>query len=377
LAHSGIAIDRVGAAYVFGGTTSTNFPVTADAFQHTFGGSGVAGFTGTGDGFVAKLNPRGSALVYSTYLGGSAFDLIIAGSVDRDGNAYVTGSTSSANFPSTPGSARSQKAASKVDVFVVKMPTPKVLRSTSTSVSCSPGKVSTSSATSCTATISDTDGGPASPPSGSVVFTNSQRGAFGHGAKCTLNDAGSAGGASCHVSYAPAGVQSGTQTISASYGGDAVHAPSTGKQSVRVTVAPAITRAGLTNNPFLVGSRPTRIFGRAARARRHRIGTTFIYTLSRAARVRITIAARGAGRREGRRCVGPTRRLRRAKRCVRVIAIGTLTRISHRGANRVAFSGRIGRRSLRPGRYQATLVAVNGAGNRSKPRTIKFTIARR
>jgi len=369
LAYS-VAVDRSGAAYVAGGTNSTNFPVTADAFQHTNGG-------GTSDGFLTKLNPRGSALVYSTYLGGSAFDLAIAVAVDGSGNAYVTGSTSSPNFPSTPGSAQPVKNAMN-DAFLVKMPTPSVLRSTSTSVLCSPGKVSTSGATSCTATVTDTDGGPVSAPSGSVTFTTGQHGAFRPGAKCTLTATATAGKASCRVSYSPSAARSGTQTISASYGGDPVHATSTGEQSVRVTVAPAIARVRLTNNPFVVGSRPTRISGRAASARRHRTGTTITYTLSAAARVKITIAARGAGQRKGRRCVAPTHhRLRRAKRCVRLRVVGTLTRISHRGTNRVAFSGRIGARALRPGRYQATLVAVDANGDRSKARTIKFTIATR
>ena len=63
----GIAVDSAGNAYVTGGTFSTDFP-TANPLQAVFGG-------GYADGFVAKLNPSGSALVYSTYLGGSGEDL--------------------------------------------------------------------------------------------------------------------------------------------------------------------------------------------------------------------------------------------------------------------------------------------------------------
>src|SRR5208337_2578999 len=87
---NGIAVDAVGNAYVTGGTSSTDFP-TANPLQGTnHGGS---------DAFVAKLNAAGSALVYSTYLGGSGSDSGSGISVDSSGNAYVTGGTSSTDFP--------------------------------------------------------------------------------------------------------------------------------------------------------------------------------------------------------------------------------------------------------------------------------------
>src|SRR5207244_2175446 len=86
-------VDALGNAYVTGRTFSTNFPTTAGSFQTTLGG--------LGDVFVTKLNPTGSALVYSTYLGGSGFDNGEGVAVDVAGNAYVTGSTPSTNFPTT------------------------------------------------------------------------------------------------------------------------------------------------------------------------------------------------------------------------------------------------------------------------------------
>jgi len=140
--------------------------------------------------------------------------------------------------------------------------------------------------------------------------------------------------------------------------------------------APVLSGLGLSNNPFVVGHRSTSLFGVAA-ALRHRRGTAFRYRLSEAARVRIVISRRRTGRRQGGRCVTASFRLRHAQRCARLLRQGTLTRTSHRGANRVAFSGRIGAKALRPGRYQGTLTATDAAKNTSRPRTITFTIARR
>ncbi len=86
----GIAVDASGAAYVAGGTYSTNFP-TMNPVQPAYGGNA--------DAFVAKLNPGGSAFTYSTYLGGDWQDWGVGIAVDNSGNAYVTGETFSYNFP--------------------------------------------------------------------------------------------------------------------------------------------------------------------------------------------------------------------------------------------------------------------------------------
>lgn len=85
-----IDVDATGNAYVVGLTTSTNFP-TKNPYQAVFGGSV--------DAFVTKINPSGSAFVYSTYLGGTLADAAYAVTVDGAGHAFVTGDTRSANFP--------------------------------------------------------------------------------------------------------------------------------------------------------------------------------------------------------------------------------------------------------------------------------------
>jgi len=86
-----VAVDGAGHAYVTGGTDSPNFP-TRNALQPSFGG-------GISDGFVAKLNAAGNALVFSTYLGGSGTDVGRGITVDLAAHVYVTGQTESPDFP--------------------------------------------------------------------------------------------------------------------------------------------------------------------------------------------------------------------------------------------------------------------------------------
>ena len=108
----GIAVDSSGNAYVTGYTTSTDFPTTAGAEQPNNAGSY--------DAFVAKLSPGGSALIYSTYLGGSSGDLGLGIAVDSSGNACIIGQTQSTDFPTTPGAKQTSNAGS-YETFVAKI----------------------------------------------------------------------------------------------------------------------------------------------------------------------------------------------------------------------------------------------------------------
>jgi len=109
----GIAV-REGRAYVTGRTGSADFPTTQGAFDTSFNG----GFT---DAFVTKLNAAGSALVYSTYLGGSSSDAGSGIAVDTTGKAYVAGQTSSVDFPTTPGAFDTSYNGDNRDVLVTKL----------------------------------------------------------------------------------------------------------------------------------------------------------------------------------------------------------------------------------------------------------------
>jgi hypothetical protein len=108
----GIAVDASGSAYVTGLTSSADFPTTPGAFQSTFGG--------IADVFVAKLNPTGSELVYSTYLGGREFEFAPGLALDGGGNAYVTGITTSSDFATTRGAFQTIYSGSQ-DAFVTKL----------------------------------------------------------------------------------------------------------------------------------------------------------------------------------------------------------------------------------------------------------------
>ena len=95
----GIAVDSAGSAYVTGSAWSTDFPTTVGAFQVNPNGGDCIWWP-CDDAFVSKLNPEGSALVYSTYLGSSGGDHGQAIAVNSEGNAYVTGPTNAVNdFP--------------------------------------------------------------------------------------------------------------------------------------------------------------------------------------------------------------------------------------------------------------------------------------
>jgi PKD repeat protein len=107
-----IAVDSVGNAYVSGHTYSSDFP-TVNALQSTRGGPY--------DGFVAKINAAGSALVYSTYLGGNDHDSTLGIAVDSAGNAYVTGYTFSPDFPTVNALQPTKPAVFGPDAFVAKI----------------------------------------------------------------------------------------------------------------------------------------------------------------------------------------------------------------------------------------------------------------
>ncbi len=114
---SGIKIDADGNAYIAGFTSSSNFPTTSNSYQRTYGGGDE--YDG-GDAFVFKLNPTGSGLTFSTYIGTDANDQAMAVALDPQRNIYITGYSRSSNFPTSLTAFQTENEGIG-DIFVVKL----------------------------------------------------------------------------------------------------------------------------------------------------------------------------------------------------------------------------------------------------------------
>lgn len=116
----GIMLDPQGNAYIAGGFRAqalSTFPVTPDAFQNSF----TKASGDYSEAFLTKLNPAGSGLLYSSYLGGNGDDVATSLAIDQVGDAYLAGHTSSVNFPVTLG-ALQPSVDGTGDAFVAKFP---------------------------------------------------------------------------------------------------------------------------------------------------------------------------------------------------------------------------------------------------------------
>jgi len=110
-----VAFDNYGNTILIGQTPSDDFPVTDSAFQDTHGGG-----SGDWDGFVAKFSPSGD-LLYSSYLGGSAYEHVTSVNIDSGNNIVLTGTTASADFPTTPDAYDSSFGGGVHDGFIMKL----------------------------------------------------------------------------------------------------------------------------------------------------------------------------------------------------------------------------------------------------------------
>lgn len=167
-----------------------------------------------------------------------------------------------------------------------------------------------------------------------------------------------------------AGVTGGTATVTVTVAA----APATPAGTTADTIAPVISRFSLSRNRFAAGGRGAQA---SAKRRATPIGTTLRFTLSERARVTVTLRRALGGRVRGGRCVAPSKRTAKAKRCTRLAATGSLARDLPAGKASVVFSGKRRGRALAAGRYRITLTARDAAGNTSRPVNAWATIVRR
>jgi hypothetical protein len=226
-AGTGIAVDSLGTAHVTGYTYSLDFP-TLNPLQARLGGRD--------DAFLAKLNPSGSALLYSTYLGGSSFEsgrsVTLGGggvALDSADNAYITGSTSSKNFPTM--NPLQPASGGGIDAFVAKL---YIAPGTTTTLVSSLNPSTYGQAVTFTATVTS---GVGAPPDGEAVT-------FMNGTTVLGTETLNGGLASFTTSALPAGVNS----ITAVYGGDANFGGST-SNVVKQVMKKATTSTMLSSSP--------------------------------------------------------------------------------------------------------------------------------
>jgi len=137
--------------------------------------------------------------------------------------------------------------------------------------------------------------------------------------------------------------------------------------------APAMISGVSIRRRWRLGS----LLPRATRRRRPPVGTTIAFTLSEPARVTLEFSQPRTGRRVAGTCRRLTRANRRRPRCTLANVRGRLRINAHAGRNRVRFQGRLTRRQmLKLGAYLLTVRAIDGGGNRSTPRRVRFTIVR-
>lgn len=109
----GVAADSTGNLFVVGSTSSANFTTSNGSYDQTFAGGGM-------DGFIVKLNSTGTQRIFSTYLGGNAADAALRVQTDPSGNAYISGTTRSRDFPTTGGAPQRELKGGQ-DIFLCKL----------------------------------------------------------------------------------------------------------------------------------------------------------------------------------------------------------------------------------------------------------------
>ena len=191
------------------------------------------------------------------------------------------------------------------------------------------------------------------------------------GDSCTVNVTPAGSGCILNVRFTPtaAGSRSAALRITSNATGSPQYVSLAGTAE-SATAAPRFTGAAVRPSKFAVEPSSASRAGLARPAQ----GTTFDYSLSKAARVVFTIERRSVGRRVDGRCLRRARRNRNRPTCVRFTPVGHFAKDSDRGSNARPFSGWIGGRPLRPASYRARLVATDDDGTASAPVRLTFRV---
>jgi hypothetical protein len=387
---NGIAVDATGSAYIAGDTGSSNFPTSPGAYQRSAGG-----------GFVAKLNPAGSALTYSTYLNGSDVRAI---AVDSSGDAYVTGDASG-TFPATPGAYQTRLRGGNFDAFVVKLDAAGSGLVYSTCLGGNADEVGAGITVDSagdafvsgwtTSTDFPTTRGAyqtryagagddafvtkLSPTGSGLLYSTYLGGRGGNSAGgIAVDSAGDAyvGGetTSSHFPTTPGAYQTSNKAVGGQSNAFVTKLNPTGSALLYSTYLPQDIGARIavdTKGDASVAD----VSSSEAWAVKMALGAdvvwglrilphtfTIRYQLSAPARLTVRIYRMLPGSLLKHRCLTPTRKNRRGGQCTRLVLVrGSLTLHGHPGANSFTFKGRIGGRKLGRGRYQlAATPAANG-----------------
>jgi Beta-propeller repeat len=378
-AGNAIALDTSGDAYVTGITDSTHFPTTPSGYQTSYGGGNPY------DAFMTKLNPTGSALVYSTYLGGSGDDQAHGLAVDASGDAYITGSTGSTDFPTTPGAYQTRHSIDPGDGFVTKLNPAGSALVYSTYLGGSDFDIATGIAIDSsgdayiTGSTQSTDF-PTTPGAYQTSYIGNPSDAF----VTKLNPTGSALVSSTYLdSSATPELDDGAHEIAVDASGDAyVTGGMFAAWAAKLALgAEVLWSLQISPRTFALAGR--RIDGRcvaASHKNRHHPACTrpirlrISYQLSAPAKISFTVSQRLPGRLAHGRCVKPTSKNRNHRHCTRLVLIpGTLTVNGQPGSHGFTFNGRIGGHKLTPGHYRLTATPTVNEQT-GTPRTVTFTI---
>jgi hypothetical protein len=236
---SAIAVDGLGDAYVTGDAISSNFPTTSGAYQTVNNAAGLLASKGTIgiNAFITKLNPGGSTLLYSTYLGGSTQDSGYGIALDGVGGVYVAGQTSSTNFPTTTGSYQPAFAGGASDAYIAKLAIGSVPTTiaTTTTLTSSANPQGQGSAITFTATVTPDTG--TAIPSGNVVFSVD-------GVSASTDALGGNG----EANYLTSSLTTGPHTILASYDGSSAYAASSGNLTETISQLLASTTTSIAQS---------------------------------------------------------------------------------------------------------------------------------